>query len=196
MPLLELGANWLLTHACRDVGGSWVLSLAEGVILHLPHRHGKWNHQLPRIMRTSFLLSGLLLLLVAACDSPVGSGCDVVPSRVVSTSGDTIQIVSGLRYVDLQVGTGAEARSCSQLQVSYVGRLENGTIFDSGELLVIPGARQGFIPGFEQALIGMRVGGTRRAFIPPYLAYGAAGRGAIPPNATLIFDLELRSMVE
>ncbi|CAN5627031.1 FKBP-type peptidyl-prolyl cis-trans isomerase [soil metagenome] len=165
--------------------------------MHYPHRRGKWNHQQQRIMRTSVLFSVLLLALtISACDSPTASGCDAVPSRVVSTSGDTVQIVSGLRYIDLQVGTGAEARSCSQLEIGFVGRLEDGTVFDSGAFPVTPGARQGLIPGFEQALIGMRVGGTRRAIIPPYLGYGAAGRGAIPPNATLIFDLELRALIE
>jgi FKBP-type peptidyl-prolyl cis-trans isomerase len=147
----------------------------------------------------SFVVVSLILAFtVAACDSPTGGmGCDVVPTRVVSTSGDTIQTVSGLRYIDLAIGTGTEVRTCVQVEVTYVGRLEDGTRFDSGTILVVPGGRM-VIAGFEQALMGMRVGGSRRAIIPPYLGYGAggAGNGAIPPNATLIFDLEIVSVTE
>jgi FKBP-type peptidyl-prolyl cis-trans isomerase len=140
----------------------------------------------------------LLILAVSgtACVSPTDMTCDVLPTRVTSTSGDTVQTVSGLRYIDLTVGGGAEARECRRLEVRYEGRLENGTVFDSGTLGIVPGGRMGFIPGFEQALIGMRAGGTRRAIIPPYLAYGAAGVGSIPPNSTLIFDLELVSVID
>jgi peptidylprolyl isomerase len=147
-------------------------------------------------------LNRLFVLLIpafamAACDTPTGVGCDAVPSRVFSTSGDTIQTVSGLRYIETQIGTGREVRTCDVVEVGYVGRLEDGTIFDQGTLQnVVPGGRMGFIAGFEQALIGMRVGGQRRAIIPPHLGYGAGGGGAIPPNATLIFDLDLRSIAD
>jgi len=148
-------------------------------------------------MRSKLLL---LLLVVAvgstACLSPTDLSCDVLPTRVVSTSGDTVQTVSGLRYIDLTVGAGAEARECRQLEVRYEGRLLNGTVFDSGKLEIVPGGRMGFIPGFEQALIGMRAGGTRQAIIPPFLGYGASGVGSIPPNSTLIFDLELVSVTD
>ncbi|CAN5627497.1 FKBP-type peptidyl-prolyl cis-trans isomerase [soil metagenome] len=141
-----------------------------------------------------------MLLVVAvgstACISPTDLTCDVLPTRVTATSGDTVQTVTGLRYIDLTVGTGAEARECRQLEVRYEGRLENGMLFDGGTLGIIPGSRMGFIPGFEQALIGMRAGGTRRAIIPPFLAYGASGAGSIPPNSTLIFDLELVTVIE
>jgi peptidylprolyl isomerase len=141
-----------------------------------------------------------MLLIVAvsgtACLSPTDLTCDVLPTRVTGMSGDTAQTVSGLRYIDLTVGAGAEARECRQLEVRYEGRLEDGTVFDNGTLGIVPGGRMGFIPGFEQALIGMRAGGIRQAIIPPFLAYGATGVGAIPPNSTLIFDLELVSVIE
>lgn len=145
------------------------------------------------IFVTVFLATAAL----GACDTPSGIGCDAVPSRVVSTSGDTAQTVTGLRYLDLEVGTGTQVRTCTQVEVEYTGRFENGTVFDSGVLEgVIPGGRQGWIAGFEQALIGMREGGSRRAIIPPFLGYGSQGSGSIPPDATLIFDLEVRSVIE
>jgi peptidylprolyl isomerase len=145
-----------------------------------------------------FAIASVLTVAMAACNSAtLNPGCEVIPTRVVSTSGDTLQTVSGLRYMELSIGSGAEVRTCTKVEVGYVGRLEDGTVFDSGTIPeAIPGGRMGFIPGFEQALIGMREGGTRRAFIPPYLAYGATGTANIPPNATLIFDLEARSVTE
>jgi FKBP-type peptidyl-prolyl cis-trans isomerase len=72
-------------------------------------------------------------------------------------------------------------------------------MFDQGVIPVVPGRRVGgrVIPGFEQALIGMRVGGKRRALIPSFLAYGAAGSPPrIPPNADLIFDIEVLSVAD
>ncbi len=151
-----------------------------------------------RIFMRSKLFFMLLVVAVGgtACLSPTDPTCDVLPTRVTVTSGDTVQTVSGLRYIDFTVGAGAEARECRALRVRFEGRLQNGTVFDSGTLDVVPGGRMGLIPGFEQALIGMRVGGTRQAIIPPFLGYGATGRGSIPPNSTLIFDLELVSVIE
>jgi FKBP-type peptidyl-prolyl cis-trans isomerase len=99
---------------------------------------------------------------------------------------------------DLVVGTGAVATNGDVLTVNYVGRLTNGTKFDSSYDRGLPytfrlGAGQ-VIRGWDQGLVGMRVGGTRRLTIPPDLAYGSTGSGPIPPNATLIFDVELLSI--
>lgn len=132
-----------------------------------------------------------LALFSAACDTTTSPYCDTVPTRIVATSGDTIQTVSGLRYIDLEIGTGAEVRSCDLVSVDYVGSFTDGTRFDSGRIPdAVPGGGR-LIPGFEQALVGMREGGRRRAIIPPNLGYGAGGTGGIPPNSTLIFDLEI-----
>ena len=103
---------------------------------------------------------------------------------------------------DLRVGTGAEATAGRLATVNYTGWLYNtagtdnkGTLFQS--TLAAGGSPfsftvgSGVIPGFTQCVTGMRVGGTRRCNIPPNLAYGAQGQGSIPPNATLIFELEL-----
>jgi len=107
-----------------------------------------------------------------------------------------VQAAPQVKIEDLQVGTGAEAVPGTTITVNYTGTLENGTVFDSSYQRNEPftlqlGAGQ-VIPGWEQGLEGMKVGGKRRLTIPPSLGYGAQGAGStIPPNATLIFDVEL-----
>src|SRR3989344_2216420 len=96
---------------------------------------------------------------------------------------------------DVVVGTGAEAAVGQQLQVHYIGRLQTGQIFDSsrerGQPFVFTLGAGDVIRGWDQGLIGMKVGGKRVLVIPPSLGYGAQGIGPIPPNATLIFEVEL-----
>jgi FKBP-type peptidyl-prolyl cis-trans isomerase FkpA len=100
--------------------------------------------------------------------------------------------------VDLRAGTGAEAVNGSRLTVNYTGWLydaalpENkGAQFDRGQFAFTLGAGQ-VISGFDQGVRGMRVGGLRRIVVPPAQGYGATGvPGVIPPNATLIFEVEL-----
>ena len=101
--------------------------------------------------------------------------------------------------VDLQVGTGAEAGIGRQATVKYTGWLYNaqgvdnkGQQFDTGTFQFTVGS--GVIQGFSQGVNGMKVGGKRRVTMPPSLAYGAQGSGSIPPNATLIFEIELLSV--
>lgn len=101
---------------------------------------------------------------------------------------------------DIRVGTGAEATTGRNVTVAYAGWLystsaaENkGAQFDAGTFSFTVGT--GVIAGFSRGVIGMRVGGQRRVVIPPDLGYGSAGSPpAIPGNATLIFDIELRSV--
>lgn len=103
---------------------------------------------------------------------------------------------SGLKIEDLVVGTGDTAATGKSVTVKYKGTLLNGTEFDSSykrqpdTFDVQLGAGQ-VIKGWDEGLVGMKVGGKRRLTIPPELAYGAAGQGSIPPNATLIFEIEL-----
>lgn len=103
--------------------------------------------------------------------------------------------VTELKIEDERIGTGAEAKAGLTVRVNYVGTFTDGTKFDSsydrGQPLAFPLGQHLVIPGWEQGLIGMRVGGKRKLTIPPSLAYGAAGKGTIPPNATLIFEIEL-----
>ena len=105
---------------------------------------------------------------------------------------------------DVRVGTGASAASGNTLMVNYTGWLydasqpeQKGAKFESSigstPLAFVLGAGQ-VIPGWDQGIPGMRVGGLRRLVIPPSLAYGPARNGVIPPNATLVFDVELLSV--
>jgi FKBP-type peptidyl-prolyl cis-trans isomerase len=96
------------------------------------------------------------------------------------------------------VGTGATAVSGDTVTVHYIGTFTNGTKFDSSYDLNQPftfrlGAGQ-VIAGFDQGVTGMRVGGKRRLTIPPSLAYGSQGQGSIPPNTTLVFEVDLLSI--
>lgn len=105
--------------------------------------------------------------------------------------------VTALKIKDLVVGTGAEAKSGTSVTVNYTGWLADGTKFDSSLDSGTPftfnlGASE-VIKGWDQGVAGMKVGGSRRLIIPASLGYGAqgAGNGAIPPNATLVFQVDL-----
>ncbi len=101
-----------------------------------------------------------------------------------------------LQIEELQVGTGAEAKSGQSVSVHYTGTLTNGSKFDSSRDRNEPfdfqlGAGM-VIKGWDQGVAGMKVGGRRKLTIPPELGYGAGGYPpVIPPNSTLIFDIEL-----
>lgn len=96
---------------------------------------------------------------------------------------------------EVKVGTGAEAKPGMVVTVEYVGKLTDGTVFDSSEShkqpLVFTLGSQGIIPGFQIGVNTMKVGGERLLAIPPALAYGDQKFGIIPPNSTLIFDVKL-----
>jgi peptidylprolyl isomerase len=102
---------------------------------------------------------------------------------------------SGLQYYDIVKGTGTTAEAGNTVSVHYSGWLEDGTQFDSsvdrGEPFTLTLGAGGVIPGWEEGLLGMQVGGKRQLRIPAALAYGETGSGPIPPNATIIFDIEL-----
>jgi FKBP-type peptidyl-prolyl cis-trans isomerase len=103
---------------------------------------------------------------------------------------------SGLKITDITVGTGIEAKSGDKVWVNYRGTLTNGKEFDSSysrnEPFNFPLGAGRVIRGWDEGVAGMKVGGKRKLVIPPDLASGARGAGGvIPPNATLIFDVEL-----
>lgn len=125
----------------------------------------------------------------------------VVPSGSAAPS--ETKTPSGLRYVDEKVGTGAEAKAGNKVSVHYTGWLDQsgnkGTKFDSsvdrGTPFNFPLGAGMVIKGWDEGVQGMKVGGKRTLLIPSELGYGARGAGgAIPPNASLIFDVELLSV--
>jgi peptidylprolyl isomerase len=107
---------------------------------------------------------------------------------------------SGLQYEDLVVGDGALAESGSQVLVHYTGTFTDGRKFDSsfdrGKPYPFRIDNREVIRGWDEGIKGMRVGGKRRLIVPPHLAYGASGygNGTIPPNTTLVFEVELMDL--
>ena len=109
---------------------------------------------------------------------------------------DTITTPSGLKYIDEVVGTGDSPTKGKSVKVHYTGRLTDGKKFDSsvdrGQPFVFSIGVGQVIKGWDEGVMSMKVGGKRQLIIPPELGYGARGAGgAIPPNAELIFDVEL-----
>ncbi len=107
-----------------------------------------------------------------------------------------ITTASGLIIEDLQVGTGAEAAAGQYVSVHYTGWLTDGTKFDSskdrGDPFEFPLGAGHVIRGWDEGVQGMKVGGSRKLTIPSNLGYGPRGAGGvIPPNATLVFEVEL-----
>jgi peptidylprolyl isomerase len=107
-----------------------------------------------------------------------------------------VVLPDGLKYVDLKVGKGALPHEGQTVRVHYVGWLQNGVKFDSSrdrnEPFEFALGEGKVIPGWDEGVKTMHVGGLRRLIVPPALGYGGQGAGdAIPPNATLIFEVEL-----
>ena len=133
----------------------------------------------------------MIILIVAVAASVVAY---VVANRR-GLVGQEITTPSGLKYTDLKVGDGRSPKIGQTVRVNYTGWLQNGTEFDSSakhggpaEFALGPG----LIPGWNEALQTMKVGGKRRIITPPNLAYGKMGQPPkIPSDATLTFEIEL-----
>jgi FKBP-type peptidyl-prolyl cis-trans isomerase len=118
-------------------------------------------------------------------------------SAPTKVTGKPKTTASGVQYWDITVGTGTQASSGKMVKVNYTGWLTNGKKFDSSVDRGTPfsfklGAMQ-VIKGWDEGVAGMKIGGKRQLKIPPEAGYGAqgVGGGLIPPNSTLVFDVEL-----
>ena len=120
------------------------------------------------------------------------------PASPAANMTNTITTADGLQIQDLTVGTGAEAKSGNTVTVNYLGTLLNGTKFDSSYDRNQPFTTQigvgQVIKGWDEGIVGMRVGGKRKLTIPATLGYGSQDMGSIPPNSTLVFEVELLSV--
>jgi len=142
-----------------------------------------------------FRLAGLLFLISAIS---AAAGCDF-GSNATPTAPDQSNVA--FATTDLTVGTGTEATNGSTATVTYGAWLysesaadHKGTGLEQNQTSFVVGANQ-VIKGFDQGVAGMKVGGTRRIIVPPSLAYGSTGNQQIPPNAALVFDVALTSVV-
>ena len=163
------------------------------------------------MLKKTFLVvvAGLAVLALAAgCGDQVTDQQDTEQSAPAeqetavpeqSTAANTTADVTELVIEDIVVGTGAEAKSGDTVTVHYTGWLTDGTKFDSsvdaGQPFQFPLGQGYVIQGWDEGVAGMKVGGKRKLIIPPDMGYGATGAGGvIPPNATLVFEVELVSI--
>ena len=149
-------------------------------------------------MKQRFTLIVTLLAVFGMTSACGGNNKSSAPSTAnpMKVTGQPTTTASGLQYWDIVVGTGATAAPGIIVKVHYSGFLTTGEKFDSSRDRGVPfsfplGGGQ-VIKGWDEGVAGMKVGGKRQLRIPPQLGYGATGAGgAIPPNATLIFDVQL-----
>ena len=153
-------------------------------------------------MRTSLRASALLALSVAIASTALLAAGAAAPA-IAQTPGRTMTTASGLQITDTQVGTGASPKTGQTCVMHYTGWLyqngAKGQKFDSsvdrGQPFEFPLGLGRVIKGWDEGVASMKVGGKRTLIIPPELGYGARGAGGvIPPNATLMFDVELLAL--
>jgi peptidylprolyl isomerase len=149
--------------------------------------------------RDDILKKGILLMFFRKLLIALGLASSITGAAMAADTPAKYQTTtpSGLQYTDVTVGTGPSPKAGQTVTVTYVGTLENGKEFDAsakhgdGTFSFTIGEGQ-VIKGWDEGVMGMKVGGERMLKIPPQLGYGAAGAGgAIPPNATLLFDIHL-----
>ena len=149
-------------------------------------------------------LSIILVLALFSCQKPSSEK----ENEVTETQSTTVQVLAvdkefttptGLKYIDMVLGTGKTPKTGDRVKVHYTGTLEDGTKFDSSRDRNKPfeftlGGR--VIQGWNEGVATMQEGGTRKLIIPPDLGYGSRNAGLIPPNSILLFDVELIEVME
>jgi FKBP-type peptidyl-prolyl cis-trans isomerase FkpA len=142
----------------------------------------------------------IMLLIAVAVAIPACSQKETKTApetrQTLPESGKSVTTASGLMYTDLVAGNGPSPVAGKHVKVHYTGWLENGTKFDSsldhGQPFVFTIGAGQVIPGWDEGVMTMKTGGKRKLILPPRLGYGSAGAGGvIPPDATLIFEVEL-----
>jgi peptidylprolyl isomerase len=130
--------------------------------------------------------------------APTNAIINQQPASNGANMNNVITTADGLQMQDLTVGTGQEVKSGDTVTVNYLGTLENGTKFDSSYDRNQPFTTQigvgQVIKGWDEGIVGMKVGGKRKLIIPPALGYGSQATGSIPPNSILVFEIELLSV--
>lgn len=148
------------------------------------------------MIRLTALLTGLALALAPTLGVAADKKAKDKPAKK-EAKGKTVTTPSGLKYEEVKVGKGASPKKGQTVVVHYTGWLVDGTKFDSsrdrGQPFEFEIGVGRVIKGWDEGVMSMKVGGRRKLTIPPALGYGANGTpgGPIPPNATLIFDVEL-----
>ena len=151
-------------------------------------------------MRVALPLAVAVLLAACSLDDFRSRPLNPPLARELAVNEDDMTTTpSGLRYQDVAEGDGAEARAGDTVSVHYSGWLTDGSPFDSsrdrGTPLTFQLGAGRVIAGWDEGVAGMKVGGSRKLIIPAQLGYGARGAPpVIPPNATLVFDVELLSI--
>jgi peptidylprolyl isomerase len=158
----------------------------------------------PVVRYRRWVVAGMALLALSICTRtslfvtslPAQTNAPASAEVDTDTGKPVVTTPSGLKYVDVKVGTGPAAKTGDQLSVNYEGKLLDGTKFDSsydrGEPFPLVLGVSQVIQGWTEGLAGMKAGGIRKLIIPPQLGYGLQGNGdVIPPNATLIFKVEI-----